>query len=42
MHDLFSNTTIHIPTMLGKREKETLERENLERIFGEGKVDMGR
>ena len=41
MHDLLSNTTTDIPTALGKREEESLERVNLEAVLAAGKVDVG-
>ena len=41
MHDLLSNNTTDIPTLLGKREEESLEWVNLEEFLAAGKVDVG-
>jgi hypothetical protein len=41
MHDLFSNTTISIPTVVENRKRNS-ERKSLETILGEVKVDIGK
>lgn len=41
MHDLLSNNTTDIPTVLAKREEESLEWVNLEEVLAAGKVDVG-